>query len=288
MITEMPFHSIGSKRILLLGGEGFIGRNLAEYFSEKNTCVSVGNEKSLFEKRGDAFFQAKPYEEKIEHESDVIVHLIDNKVSMDSFVEQEKKLAENIELNRGHHLIVLSSAVVYANPDSEYGQRKQTMEKFYTAYCEDRGIQLTILRLFNTFGPYQIPYRQGSLVGNIMYNALDGKQTQINDREATRDFLYSGDIPKFVEYVIVNNMKGVYDIGSGALTSIGELITLLEEKIIKKSFDMAYRDIRETLPSRCAESALVKIVERRDLEDGLQKTLQFYADNMSIVKSYVK
>jgi nucleoside-diphosphate-sugar epimerase len=268
--------------------EGFIGRNLAEYFSEKNTCVSVGNEKSLFEKRGDAFFQAKPYEEKIEHESDVIVHLIDNKVSMDSFVEQEKKLVESIGLNSEHHLIVFSSAVVYANPDSEYGQRKQAMEKLYTAYCEDRGIQLTILRLFNTFGPYQIPYRQGSLVGNIMYNALDGKQTQINDREATRDFLYSGDIPKFVEYVIVNNMKGVYDIGSGALTSIRELITLLEGKIIKKSFDMAYRDIRETLPSRSAKSNLLGGVKLTNLEEGLRRTMKFYEDNMPIVKSYVE
>lgn len=288
MITEMPFHSIGSKRILLLGGEGFIGRNIAEYFSEKNTCVSVGNEQSRFEQRRDEFLPAKPYEEKIHHESDVIVHLIDNKIPLDSFVEQEKNLIENIALNQNHHLIIFSSAVIYANPDSEYGQRKQALEKFYTEYCEMHGIKLTILRLFNTFGSFQIPYRQGSLVANLIYNALHDKQTEINDRDAMRDFLFAGDIPKFVEYAIINKMEGVYDIGSGKLTSIREVITLLEERVIERYLDVLYRDIPETIFPRHAEGDLVGEVDLIGLEEGLKGTVKFYEDNMRIVKSYVK
>lgn len=273
---------------LLLGGEGFIGRNLAEYFSVKNTCLSVGSEKSRFEKRDDVFLSAKPYEQKINHGSNIIIHLIDNKVSSDSFLEQEKKLVENISLGTKHHLIVFSSAVIYANPDSEYGQRKQLLEKFYTEYCMEHGISLTILRLFNTFGPYQVPYRQGSLAGNLIYNALNGKKTEINDREATRDFLYAGDIPKFVEYVIANKIEGTYDIGSGELVSIREFIALLAEKVMEKTLDISYLDVRELAPSRCAEGDIVGKIDLTELEAGLKKTVKFYEDNMPIVESYVK
>lgn len=272
---------------LLLGGEGFIGRNLAEYFSVKYPCVSVGGIKSRFEKRGDVFLLAKPYEEKVVHKGSIIVHLIDNKVPADSFLEEEKKLVENIGLSKMHHLIVFSSAAVYVNPDSEYGQRKQMLEKFYMEYCEKQGILLTILRLFNTFGSYQIPYRQGSLVGNLLYNSLNDKRTEISDREATRDFLYAGDVPKFVEYVMRERIAGICDIGSGQLTSVQELIDLLEEKVVKQKLDIVYRNERDLTAGKFAESAIIKNLDLITLEEGLKKTVGFYEDNMPIVKSYV-
>lgn len=279
---------LSSYKLLLLGGEGFIGRNIAEYFSGKNICFSVGSEKSLFEKRNDVFLQAKPYEEKINHESNVIVHLIDNKVLVDTFIEQEKKLIKNIGLDKRHHLIVFSSAVIYANPDSDYGRRKQALEKFYTEYCKERGIRLTILRLFNTFGPYQIPYRQGSLVGNLIYNFLTKKKTEINDKEANRDFLYAGDIPKFIEYTLAHQFEGTHDIGSGQLTSIAGLISLLENKILKSALDISYRNIKETVPNRFAESDIVEMVDLVEFEEGMRKTVKFYEDNMSIIQSYAE
>lgn len=281
-------HQLSKYKFLLLGGEGFIGRNIAQYFSETNACLSVGGEKSRFEERMDTFLQKNPYEQKISHESNVVIHLIDNKILPDSFVGQEKRLVENIGLDKRHHILLFSSAVIYANPDSEYGQRKQSLEKFYTEYCKAHDISLTILRLFNTFGSYQIPYRQGSLVGNLIYNALNGKKTEINDREATRDFLYAGDIPKFVEYVVTNKIKGTYDIGSGELASIRELIVLLEEKVMEKTLNISYRGVRESAPSRCAEGSIVEKIDLTELEAGLKKTVKFYEDNMLIVESYVK
>lgn len=279
---------VSGKKIFFLGGEGFIGRNLADYFSQQNDCISAGEEKSFFEKRNDVFFLARPYEENIVHESDVIVHLIDNKVPLISFEEQERRLIENIGLDKRHHLIVFSSAVVYANPESEYGQRKRILEKFYSEYCQQNGIVLTVLRLFNAFGSYQIPYRQGSLVGNLIFDALNGKETEINDPESMRDFLYAGDIPKFVEWAIQSESVGVHDIGSGALTSIGELITLLDTKALQCSPNRVYRNKKESIPNRCADRSVVQNIELTGLEDGLRRTVKFYEDNMPIVKRYVQ
>jgi nucleoside-diphosphate-sugar epimerase len=279
---------LSGHKLLLLGGEGFIGRNIAEYFSAKNTCLSVGSEQSLFTIRNDQFLLRNPYEEVVEHTSDVIIHLIDNKVAAETFLEQERKLIENIHLSSSHHLVVFSSAILYVNLDSEYGQRKQMLERFYTEYCKEHGIPLTILRLFNTYGPYQIPYRQGSLVANLICNFLEEKETEIQDREARRDFLYAGDIPKFIEYVIANKIAGVHDIGSGNLVALGALIALLEESILKKNLSIVYRNNTETAPSRFAQGDLVGKIDGVSLEEGLSNTVTFYEHNMSIVKHYGK
>jgi len=275
-------------KLLLLGGEGFIGRNLAQYFSETNACLSVGNEKSRFEKRKDLFSRGNPYEQKISHESDIVIHLIDNNVLPDFFVEQEKKLVRNIGLNKRQHIILFSSAAIYANPDSEYGQRKQLLEKFYTEYCNERGIRLTIFRLFNTFGPYQVPYRQGSLVSNLIYNYLNRKSTEINDMEAKRDFIYSRDIAKFVTYAITNKLQGTLDIGSGRLTRIKDLISLLEEKVFKDHIDIVDKGIKENMAGRQATGDAAESIDVTGLESGLIKTAEFYKDNLNILKNYVE
>ncbi|MDH4330459.1 MAG: NAD-dependent epimerase/dehydratase family protein, partial [Candidatus Moranbacteria bacterium] len=120
------------KNILILGGEGFIGRNIAEFLSsEKYSCSSVGVEESIFsENRKDELKKINPYDCKIENDFDVAIHLIDNRAAEgEDFADAEKKLIENIGLKSKKHLILFSSAVIYANPDSEYGKRKIELER---------------------------------------------------------------------------------------------------------------------------------------------------------------
>lgn len=279
---------VSQQSFLLLGGEGFVGRNIASYLSERNRCVSVGDEQSLFEKRQDTFCLANPYAVPLDQRSDVVIHLIDHKVGEDIFLEQEKKLVANIGLDANQHLILLSSAVVYVNASSEYGRRKQMLEQFYTTYCRKNGIKLTILRLFNTFGPYQVPYRQGSLVGNLIYHFLSHQESVINEKEATRDFVYAGDIPQFIEYVIAHKIVGIHDIGSGRLISLEALIMLLSTRVLKSVLDISYRGLSESIPSRCAAGLLVDKIPVKDLEQGLNETVDFYRDNMSVLERYVK
>jgi UDP-glucose 4-epimerase len=274
-------------KILFLGGEGFIGRNLATYFSKMNTCFSVGKRKSDFIERTDTFIEADPYKEKIPNGYDVIVHLIDNKVSPDLLIEEENRLAGNVDFNAKNHLIIFSSAVVYANPDSEYGRRKIALEKFYVEYCKKRNIALTIFRTFNVFGPFQIPYRQGGLIANLLYNFLNKKRTEINDIHAQRDFIYSKDIPKFVEYVLKHRLQGTFDLGSGTLVSIKDVLTLLEEKILQDTINIINTNKKEGLTCPPAKSDILKEISATSFEEGLIEMVKFYKNNMNILKKYV-
>lgn len=285
MALQKPFMTKKEKvTMLLLGGEGFIGRNLDFYFSSKYRCYSVGEKESVFPGRKGAFVLANPYEERIDTYYDVVVHLIDNKTfSHDDFLQQEEKLANNISLNSKNRLVLFSSAVVYANPTSEYGIRKKNLEDFYLQYCKEHDIPLTIFRLFNTFGPFQIPYRQGSLVANIICNHLNDIETEIADRKAERDFLYAGDIPKFVEYALDNDIVGIYDLGSGHLVTINEVISIIESQVIHNQLQIIDKNIQEKIKSPAANNQFLDKIKIKTLPEGLAQTVKFYQQHINLV-----
>lgn len=266
----------GGKKLLLIGGEGFVGRNLAHYFFQQYDCYSIGRSRSTFPERGDQFIQLNPYRETIPGEYDIVIHLIDNKIAPKQIAEQEKKLLKHLTLKPGAHLIVLSSAVVYANPDSDYGQRKRHLESFYQQHCLEQGISLTIFRPFNLFGPFQLPYRQGSLIANLMCNFLAGRDTVINDMEARRDFVYAPDIAKFVEHVLTEQKQGTFDIGSGKLTRVRDVIECLNKNVFKKRAGIVDRRVHESIPEQPATQVLLTLIPMVDFDEGLKQTFRFY------------
>jgi nucleoside-diphosphate-sugar epimerase len=274
---------MNKKNILILGGEGFIGRNISDFLGHYYNCYSVGIEKSAFKKRKDKFLKINPYKNKIKNVFDVIIHLIDNKIGLKDFSKEEKKLIKNINLNKKNHLIIFSSAVIYANPNSEYGQRKLRLEKIYSDFCRKNKIKLTIFRLFNIYGPYQIPNVQGSLIANVFCNYLNGQKTKINDMNAMRDFIYSKDMAKFVEYSINNNFYGQKDLGSGKLITIRELIEKIE-RVVKNNLIIEDKKNKEDIFCHLAKNKIAKKINLTPIKDGLKETLKFYEKNIKLIR----
>ncbi len=272
-----------NRKILILGGEGFIGRNIANFLSGHYDCYSVGIEKSKFDGRKDRFIRKNIYKDRLKNNYAAIIHLIDNPVRGEKFFKEEKKLIKNLELNENNHLIVFSSAAVYANPDSDYGKRKLKLEKIYSDYCKNNGIKLTIFRLFNVFGPYQIPNRQGSLAANTLVNYLNGKTVAINDKKAKRDFIFSPDIGKFIRYVIKNSVTGKFDLATNEMVTIEALIKKIETNVIKNKLPLDYKYVKEEIVCPKAKNKLLENVKTTSLEDGLKKTFVFYKNNLKTI-----
>lgn len=270
------------KKVLLLGGEGFVGRNIAENISDCCDCYSVGTEKSIFKKRKDKFIKINPYKKEIKNVYDVIIHLIDNKVDLKNFAKEEKKLIENIDLNNKNHLIIFSSAVVYANPDSEYGKRKLILEEIFKNYCQKNKIDLTILRLFNIFGPYQLPGKQGSLIANIFNNYLNGEIIKIKDLKVSRDLIFSGDMAKLVKCIIKNKTCGRYDLASGRTASIRKVINLIEG-IIGEKIKIDNAKEKENIKSPRSNGFLGGKTKLLPFKKGLKLTFDFYKNNLKII-----
>lgn len=275
------------KNILIIGGEGFIGRNISEVLSKKFNCYSVGIVKSIFSKRNDIFIKKNPYIDKINKKFDIYIHLIDNQVPESQFKKGEFNLINNVKIKKNSHLIIFSSSVIYANPNSEYGKRKLTLEKLYQDYCLKNNINLSIVRLFNTYGKYQIPYKQGSLVANIFYNYLNKIPIEINDMQATRDLLYASDIGKFIIYIINHKYYSTIDMASEENISIQKLISLIQEHIIKDNLVINNKQITENILCPNANNQIINKIELSSLTLGLTKTFSFYKKNKDIIKQYL-
>ncbi|MEF3692462.1 MAG: NAD-dependent epimerase/dehydratase family protein [Candidatus Moraniibacteriota bacterium] len=275
------------KRVLILGGEGFIGRNIAEVLSDESECFSVGNIKSFFLERNDSFLKINPYKEAVNSDFDVYIHLIDNQVELDNFLKEERNLMKNLSISRNSHLIVFSSAVVYANPDSPYGKRKLELEKFYEEFCQRKNINLTTVRLFNIYGKYHLPYRQGGLVANIFFNYLNGLPVEINDLETKRDFIYATDMAIIIKDIINSKKFGKYDLATGKLISIGEIIEILKNNVIKK-LKIINKNNGEKILSPAGNNELSKILNLVKIEDGLKKAYLFYEKNNQLIKDNLK
>ena len=272
-----------NKRVLLLGGEGFIGRNIAEVLSGEMECFSVGNVKSFFLERKDFFMKINPYNETVDSDFDVYIHLIDNQVELVDFLDGERSLMKNVSIPKNSHLIVFSSAVIYANPESPYGKRKTELEKFYEEYCYRKNINLTIVRLFNIYGKYHLPYRQGGLVANIFFNHLNGLPIEINDLGAKRDFIYATDMAVIIKNVIDNKKFGKYDLATGKLLSIGEIVEVINKYVVE-NLKIINKDNKEDAISPAGSGELSKSLDFVKIEDGLKKTYLFYIKNNQLIK----
>lgn len=270
------------KKVLILGGEGFIGRNLSDVLSNDFDCFSVGLEKSIFSGSKARFVCVDPYKEKISGHYEVVIHLIDNGIQFSSIKKNEKKIFNNLDSILPEHIIFFSSSSIYAFPDSEYAKRKILMEKIYQKYCQERQIGLSVLRLFNIFGPYQIPNRRGSLVANLLYKYFVKEFVEINDLYAKRDFIYSQDMAKCVGQVIKKKLFGTDDLATNKMTTIDDLITTLND-VLPSKIQIIDKKNHEKAICPSAKSRVICQIQPLPIEQSLKATANFYKDNLKII-----
>lgn len=271
-----------SKKILILGGEGFIGKNLSESFSTKFDCYSLDLCRSVFKSKDRNFIQKDPYEAKISGKYDIVIHLIDRKESLEDLEKIELRLIKNLASVSFSHFIFFSSAAVNADPESDYAKRKMLLEKLFIKTYGPK--KTTILRLYNTYGPYQLPNRQGGLIANILTSYLLGRTINIKNVKAKRDFIYSKDIAILVERVINNGSIGVNDLSTNTLTPIKKVIELVEEKVIFDKLKIMDLNQPENLQIEAGKSMLHRNILFTPMEQSLKETLKFYSSNLKIIE----
>jgi UDP-glucose 4-epimerase len=275
------------KKVLLIGGEGFIGRNIVETIYNDFACFTIGTEKTRFDTEKRDFICRDPYKQLLDDEFDIYIHLVDNKADSQEFIDSEKRLMDNIRIKKNSHLIIFSSAVVYANPDSDYGRRKLIFEELYTKFCLEKGIRLTIFRLFNIFGHFQMPNRQGSLMANVFFDYFNEIPLEINDMSAKRDFVYAFDMGKVVKYVMENNYEGKYDLATGKLTSIGDMIELCNSNLFSNKLNIINKNNTENVVCPIGNDFLYKKIKQTPLVEALRSTCEFYEKNINLINEII-
>jgi UDP-glucose 4-epimerase len=211
-----------------------------------------------------------------------------------------------LELCRDHgvrKIIYASSAAVYGSPQylgvdekhpvhplSFYGISKHTPEQYIEVFSSLWGMDYTILRYANVFGPRQDPKGEGGVVSIFIDRLLDGKTPRIyGDGEQTRDFIYVKDIVSANIASLFKGSKGIYNISRNEQITVNELLRAMCD-ICGTPFTAEYvderaGDIRHSCLDNSAAKASLDWRPSYTLIDGLRETCQYYAD---IYRSNVK
>jgi UDP-glucose 4-epimerase len=165
-------------------------------------------------------------------------------------------------------------------PTVPYGQSKLAAEGYVSLYSRVHGVAGASLRLGNIYGPRQDPHGEAGVIAIFCNRLLEGAQpTVYGDGEQTRDYVYVDDAVQALLAAADTPVEGIYNIGTGAETSVLQLLDRLSE--------IAGRESEPEMAPPRGEVRRIAIDARRaldaigwrpatSLEDGLRRTFASY------------
>ncbi|MEM2429918.1 MAG: GDP-mannose 4,6-dehydratase, partial [Nitrososphaerales archaeon] len=226
-------------KMLITGGAGFIGSHLCDkYVGEGHNVIcldnfmsgNLNNVRHLLDYRNFKLIKGDIRDvellDKLMRGVDVVFHLA-AQVHVDrSYVEPKLTYEVNVmgtqnilEMARIHdvkRIIYASSSEVYGsaqyvpidekhplNAPHPYGASKIAADRMCNAYIQTYGLDIAILRLFNTFGPRQRDIGYGGVVSIFTRRVLSNIPPIIyGDGLQTRDFTYIEDMVRAFDLVL--------------------------------------------------------------------------------------
>lgn len=113
-------------------------------------------------------------------------------------------------------------------PLAPYGTSKYTGELYVELFHRLHGLDYTILRYGNVYGPRQDPHGEAGVVAIFARRMLDGTQCTIHGSgEQERDFVYVSDVVEANVLAIEKGSGRAFNIGSGQAASVNRIAELL-------------------------------------------------------------
>ena len=247
--------------ILLLGGMGFLGKNIEKTLSQNNTifiadCKIPNKSKNTFE------INLKNIHELFKileiNKIDIVIHLISSLIPTSDFDMFSKdindiyfptiQLIEYCATNKIKFVYFSSGGAVYGNqkeifnektkrePVSYYGLSKLNFENAVSFFHYIKNLQYMIIRPSNPYGYGQNIYGKQGLIAVIIGKILQSSTIQIwGDGSAVKDYIYIDD---FVFYFcnLINDKdtwNQIYNIGSGIGSSINDVLYAFRQNKIE-------------------------------------------------------
>ncbi|KAA3622547.1 MAG: NAD-dependent epimerase/dehydratase family protein [Flavobacterium sp.] len=163
-----------------------------------------------------------------------------------------------------------------------YAIVKNVGEAFFRSYYQEYGLEYTVFRFFNTYGPNQ---SEDFVVPRFVKAALKGEPIHIyGDGSQTRSFCYVDDnVDTCIATMRSNScVNDVLNVGSDVEISILELAQQIISQTNSSSEIIHVPALEEgDMTRRCPDNSKMKSILNRaliPLEDGLNRLIEFYAD----------
>ena len=306
------------KRILVTGGAGFLGSHLCERLIEAGNDVICLDNLFTGSKDNIRHLLSNPYFEFIRHDITkpiyVEVDQIYNLACPASPIHYQYnpiKTAKTSVLGAMNMLglakrvkariLQASTSEVYGDPQvhpqpesyrgsvnptgirSCYDEGKRLAETLFFDYHRQNGVDIRVIRIFNTYGPRMNP-SDGRVVSNFIVQALRGEDiTVYGDGKQTRSFCYVDDlIGGMIRMMETADFNGPVNLGNP-----GEFTMLeLAEKVVVLTGSRS-KIVHEPLPSDdpMQRRPVIDLAQEKlgwkptvDLDEGLKKTIAYFRE----------
>ena len=310
---------VKKKRNLITGGAGFLGSHLAKRLIKENEEVICldnffsGTKKNLKELINHQSFKIIKHDitEPIKIEVDNIWHLA-CPASPIYYQLNPIKTTKTIFLGTYNMLglakrvdakfLLASTSEVYGDPEENpqkesykgsvntvgirscYDEGKRIAETLSADYHRVHGVDVKIVRIFNTYGP-NMRFDDGRVISNFIVQALENKKlTLYGDGSQSRSFCYVDDLIDGMINLMQSNYNNPVNIGNPNELSIKELANLVRN-LINPKLEFEYKKLPEDDPIQRSPSIqlaqdILSWEPKIQLKEGLIKTIDWFKSNL--------
>ena len=165
-------------------------------------------------------------------------------------------------------------------PRSCYDEGKRVAETFCYEWHK-KGVDIKLVRIFNTYGPYMDP-NDGRVVSNFIMQMLQDKDITIyGDGTQTRSFQYIDDLLDGFEKLMNSDELGPFNIGNPQEYTINNFVKVISKCIPETKSKIIYCDLPKDDPTqRKPDITMAKHLlhwePKVSVNEGIQKTVEYF------------
>jgi UDP-glucose 4-epimerase len=253
---------MNGQRVLVTGGGGFIGSNLANYLAGDNDVIALDDGYLGTPENVNAdieYVERSVLEDDLPTDVDVVFHL----AAMSSYAMHEENPTKGARVNVEGFVNVVEQAredgcdtVVYASTSSIYGDRtepspedmpvavntgyeasKLARERYAEYFHNHYGLSMAGMRFFSVYqgmedGAEEHKGDYANLIAQFADDIANGRRPEIwGDGTQTRDFTHVDDVVRGLELAADHELTGIYNLGTGEQYSFNTLAERLNDAL---------------------------------------------------------
>ncbi len=310
------------KRILVTGGVGFLGTNLCRKLVKENfhvialdnlSCGNLSNVEDLSDLDNFQFIEhdiISPIDLKVDLIFNLACPASPPRYQADPIQTTKTNVLgalNMLDLARKNKARILqaSTSEVYGDPLEHpqkesymgnvnpigkracYDEGKRCAESLFFDYNRKYGVDIKVVRIFNTYGPYMDP-EDGRVVSNFIATALKKEPLEVyGDGSQTRSFCYVDDMIDGILAIMQSgeNVRGPINLGNPVELTVLEVARFIK-KLTGSSSEIVLKKLPEDDPiKRQPDISLAKSnfgwEPKIGFQKGLKKTINYFQDYLN-------